>query len=150
MSTVRHGGLAIDIPDGWADQSTLLFVAPRLEPNPRALHTELRPTETVSVRFVLGENLDAKELLAAQIDAMKVTDPDFAVVASGAFSSGLGAGWQQTQRITVGGVALKQLATATVIGPVAVLATATSSEARFPLVESALLATLSSMKAVRS
>jgi hypothetical protein len=149
MTDVRHGGFSIDVPAGWADQSTLLFVAPREAGDARVLQPQLRPTETVSVRFVLGPEGDAAALLAAQIDAMKVTDPEFAVLSSGPFASGLGAGWQQQQRVTVGGVALVQIATATVLGPVAVLATATAAEARLPHVQAALLGVLSSMKAVR-
>lgn len=159
MSTVRHGGFAIDVPDGWSDQSTLLFVAPRLASDPRSLHGEVKPTETISVRFVLGAGageagagaleLDAAGLLASQVEALKVTDPDFTVLATGPFTSGLGEGWQQTQRITVGGVALLQLATATVIGPIAILATATAAEAKFANVEAQLTSVLSSMKAVR-
>lgn len=147
---VRHGGFSIDVPAGWADQSTLLFVAPREAPvEARALNAQVRPTETIAVRFVFGSDLDAQALLREHVDDLKVTDPAFALLGEGAFTSGLGAGRQQRQRITVGGVALVQIATCTVLGPVAVLATATAAEARLPHVEQALLAALSSMKAVR-
>jgi hypothetical protein len=146
---VRHGGFAIDVPAGWADQSALLFVAPRIDGEARTLAPQTRPTETIAIRFAIGAEGDARTILEAQLPDLRVTDPDLQVTASGPFTSSLGAGWQQTQTIHVGGIALVQIATCTVIGPIAVLATATAAEARFPHVQTALQAALTSMRAVR-
>ncbi|OGQ11135.1 MAG: hypothetical protein A2138_20930 [Deltaproteobacteria bacterium RBG_16_71_12] len=137
--------MIVDVPEGWADQSTLLFVAPpELGPAPSANRT-VRATEAVSVRFALGEP-DARRPLQQESAALAAADPQVALLSEGEFTCGLGAGWQVVQRVTVGGIALRQLSCAVTVGAVTVVATATAADARFDKQRALLERVLASMR----
>ena len=148
---LQHGGLVIEVPDGWADRSSLLFVAPR-EPStlPSAVKVE-EPTESLSVRF---ESVDpettAMSLLEdehARFVATVGIEPE--VVEDAAFVCPLGAGRQRIQKIALGGAPLRQICVAVVVGKVAVLATATAGEARFARVKPQLERALAGLRCAR-
>jgi len=142
----RHGGLAIDIPGDWSDQSQLLFVAPRDEAPMPTAHSVQRPTEAVSIQLIAADDLDARELLERQAERLGDVDAGFEVVDQGEFSCGLGAGWQLTQRLDIGDAPVQQLSVACVSGAVAVVATASAAAARFDQVETQLRAVLESLR----
>lgn len=145
---VRHGNLGLEVPDSWSDQSTLLFVAPLPEaPALPMLRAQDEPTEAVSVAFRRAQGKSAQALLEEQAQALSTMDEGFVVLSSGPFSSGLGPGWKITQRVLMGGAALRQISAAFVLGPVAVIATAAASDARFERVEVALTQVLRSLSA---
>ncbi len=143
---VRHGGLVIDVPEGWSDQSTLLFVAPRDEATAATVAKVAVPTEAVAVRFRMSEDKDAAAVLAEEFTGVRAADPDAEEIESGPFSCPLGAGAYRVARVRVGHAPLVQLTAAVVLGPVCVLATASAAEARFPRVREDLLRTLRSMR----
>lgn len=147
---VRHGGLIIDVPEGWADQSTLLFVAPPEAVSAPTANRSVQATEVVSVRFAFGdEGTDARAALHKEAAAMAAGDAQFSVLTEGTFTCGLGAGWRVIQRVSIGGVALRQISCAVVVGAVTVIATATAADARFDKQQAQLERVLASMRADR-
>jgi hypothetical protein len=145
---VRHGGLILDVPEGWADQSTLLFVAPpdvQAQSAPTA-NKSVQATEVVSVRFMFGQHDEARAALKGETEAMAAADAQFAVISEGPFTCGLGEGWRIVQRVHVGGIALRQISCAVVVGAVTVLASATAGDARFEKMQAQLDQVLTSMR----
>ncbi len=143
----RHGGLRLDLPDGWLDQSTLLFVAPPTRESTMSTHRVVEPSEAVSVNFVLDPG-DPKALLAEQARSLAAADPDFEVLEEAPFACGLGDGWCCVQRMAVRGVPVRQIAVACAVGPVAVVATAAAPESSFGASRARLRAILESMRTV--
>ncbi len=147
---IQHGGLLIDLPHSWSDQSSLLFVAPREEESLPTTAAVQRPTEAVAVGFVLAESRDARAILTEQTAQLAAAEPTLEVVAEGPFSCGLGPGWSQTQKLTVGETAVRQLSVACLIGHLAVVATASAAEARFKRCEEQLSSILKSLRSTNS
>jgi hypothetical protein len=143
---VRHGGISIDIPESWSDQSTLLFTAPfPTETVPTAARLQ-QAAEAVSVSFIRDAGQTAKEVLAAQAQELGQHVPDFAVVSEGPFDCGLGKGWRYTQRFSVDGVSVQQLAVACPAGELVVVATAAAADYRFGHCEAQLRTILGSLR----
>ncbi|MBI1946853.1 MAG: hypothetical protein HYS27_14250 [Deltaproteobacteria bacterium] len=142
---MRHGGLLLDVPEGWADQSTLLFVAPPEVGAAPTANRSVQATEAIAVRFAVGET-DARQVVQAESAALTAADPQATLLSEGAFSCGLGSGWQVVQRLTVGGVVLRQLSCAVTVGAVTVVATATAADARFDKQRAQLERVLASMR----
>jgi hypothetical protein len=146
---LRHGGLVIDLPEGWSDQSTLLFVAPppALVGAVPAANAVAQPTEAVSLRFAVAGGREARALLEEQTAALRRTDPALSLVEEGPFSAPFGRGWRVVQRLSLGGIALRQIAVACLRGEVALLATAVAGDAAFARAEETLLGILGSLRA---
>ena len=143
---LKHGALVIDLPDTWTDQSSLLFVAPREEQQLPTTAAVQRPTEAVAMNFLIADTDDPRAILEQQADRMRELHAGFEVLEDGPFTCGLGKGWRYIQRLTVAEVPVRQIAVACVIGPVAVVATASAAEARFQRCEKQLAAILESMR----
>jgi hypothetical protein len=126
----RHGGLTLELPNDWMDQSTLLFVAPPTSENVMSTHKVAEQSEAISINFVLAPG-DVKALLAEQAEALGANDPGFEILEEGAFSCGLGEGWSYVQRMTIQGIPVRQLTVACPVGPIAVVATAAAPDGRF-------------------
>ena len=136
MVEVRHGGFALDLPEGWSDQSTLLFIGPTGDGFPDA----------VSVKFSLDAPATPRAILDAQAAQLGMVDPDFTVLDDGPFHCGLGDGWRFVQRLTLDGVVMQQITAAVIVGGVTVIATASAGEARFAEQEAKLVEVLESMR----
>ncbi len=143
---VQHGGLIIDVPEGWSDQSTLLFVAPRDSQTAATVAKVAVPTVAVAVRFRGSDGLDAVAVLAEELSGVRAADPDAVELEAGPFSCPLGAGAFRVVRLRVSQAPLVQITAAVVLGPVCVLATASAAEARFSRVRDELLRVLQSMR----
>jgi hypothetical protein len=146
-----HGGLALDLPEGWSDQSTLLFTAPVDDvPMPTAKRTA-RPTESLAVTFGLaqrragGADDDADAVVREEVERLKAADPALELVEVRPFVGGLGKGSLAVVKLTLAEIALRQLTVAVVVGPVVVCATASCVEAVFARREPALLSLLQSI-----
>jgi hypothetical protein len=146
---IVHGGLVIDVPAGWTDASSLLFVAPRVHDLPTKNAVDA-PTETLSIRFAFAREEDsARSLLDGELASLRAVDKNARVLDEGEHASDLGAGWRQTLAVTIGGAPLRQIAVCIIAGPVAVLATATAGEARFALARPTLEAALTKLRRAR-
>lgn len=143
---MRHGGLGIDIPEGWADQSTLLFVAPLRE---QRLPTARQPgasTEAISINFMQAGAKDAAALTADHIAQLSSIDPERSPVGiAEPFETGLGMGALQRVRLTISGVVVRQLVVAVVVAGIAVVAQAACPEWLANEREPALTAILKSL-----
>ena len=127
---LQHGRLTVDVPPGWADQSTLLFVGPA----PDVARTTTRvtqPSEAVAITFAGAGDDDARAMLGQESARLKKVDPELTVVEEGAFACGLGNGWSTVQRYRLGSTMLRQISVCVVHGPVAVLASASAADAAF-------------------
>jgi hypothetical protein len=146
---IVHGGLVIDVPAGWTDASSLLFVAPRMHDMPTKNAVDA-PTETLSIRFAFAREGDsARAILDAELTSLRAIDAKARVLDEGEHACDLGAGWRQTLGVTIGGAPLRQIAVCVVAGPVAVLATATAGEARFALARPTLEGALTNLRRAR-
>ena len=143
---IQHGGPVVDVPEGWADQSTLLFVAPPQSHAAPTVSKVAAPTEAIAIRFRVSNQQDAAALLGEEAAGLRSTDPELALVEEGPFRSGLGVGAFVIHRLQVAQTPLLQMSTATVLGPICILATASAAEARFPRVRAELERALSSMR----
>ncbi|HEY4220582.1 MAG TPA: hypothetical protein VGO62_04550 [Myxococcota bacterium] len=136
---VRHGGLVLDVPSDWLDQSSLLFVAPRAASTLPSAVKVSSPVESLAVRTVVVDaGVSARALLDADNAALASVDASADLVSEGA----LGAGYQRVHRVTLLGHPLRQVSFALVVGELAVLATATCAEARYASVKAELEAML--------
>jgi hypothetical protein len=147
MPPIQHAGLALDVPAGWTDQSTLLFVAPVPAPvdvaQPRAA-----PVEAIAVRFAAAGGRTAEDCLDEQLGSARLTDPKARVLGVSDFHCGLGAGRLGEQTLEIAGERLCQLIACVVVGPVAIVASASCGEANFPRQREHLLQALASLRAV--
>lgn len=147
MAEVRHGGFAIDVPDGWSDQSTLLFVGPLEPTSATSLESTRALPETIAIRFSMVGADDPRQLLIAQADQLADIDPDFEVTDEGSFDCPLGDGFQYTHRLSLDGVTMRQITVACAVGAVVIVATASAADERFDKKKAELIAILSSMRA---
>ncbi len=140
MVSIQHAALAIDIPDEWKDQSTLLFVAPPPAPADYADARPKVPGQAIAVRFVDAAGRSASDYLKEQHAAAVATDPASRLVNESEFRCGLGSGRIMEQELTLAGYRLCQYSACVILGPIAVLATAScgagaSADERAKLVE---------------
>ena len=121
---MRHAGLVFDLPDGWRDESALLFVGPSRAPQLPTTTPVQRPGEALAVRFRSHEGKSTEALLEEDLHAARAFDTAIDVVAVESFSCGLGAGKVQERALQLAGQPVLQLVACVVVGPVAVTATA--------------------------
>lgn len=141
---IRHGGFVLEIPADWSDQSTLVFVGPL--PAKLSTTTQMAPvSEAVAISFVRAARGEPQEILRTQAQQLAHSDPTFELLSSGPFSCGLGEGWRYTQKVTVDGQAVVQLAVACRAGDVMVLATGAVDANSFSRREAQLAEILRSM-----
>jgi hypothetical protein len=147
MPSVQHASLALDVPAGWTDQSTLLFVAPAAELN-GVVPGRAAPGEAIAVRFAAATGRSAGECLQEQLRAVQLSDPKARLASESDFQCGLGAGRLAELELELAGERLSQLVACVVVGPVAVVASASCGSAAFPQQRAQLLSVLSSLRAV--
>jgi hypothetical protein len=132
---MRHGAIVFDVPEGWIDRSTLLFVGPA-----QANGT----SEAVSILF--SAESSPKDALERQADEIRELDPKLEVLKSEPFEAPLGSGWCLLQRYVMNGSPVLQLAVALPVRGGLVIATAVAIEARFAKQEAELRRILSSLR----
>lgn len=144
----RHGGLSIDLPPTWADRSTLVFVAPQVQAAGLPTMADVEtPTEVVRIEFLMNPERDAKGFLSAQVGSIVEGDPSFVQqVDEGAFSCGLGEGWQVTLRASLEGYTTRQILVAIARGDIVVLASAIAADDRFDQRRTELVSILQSLR----
>jgi len=142
----RHGGLTLDLPDDWIDQSTLLFVAPPTREHVMSTHEVAEQSEAVSINFVLDPG-NVRDLLSEQATELRRMDPGFEIVEEGPFSCGLGEAWFYVQRLSIHGIPVRQLAVACPAGQLTVIATAAAPDGNFDAARERLRGILESMSA---
>lgn len=127
---MRHGRLAIDVPNGWTDRSTLLYVGP-----PPALPTTAQrelpgPSITMTTVRVKGEQptAEARAILDDELAGLRAMDVGLEVLRVEDFTTAMGDGVLSTHRLALDGVRLLQLHAVVVVGQIAVRAAASSSE----------------------
>lgn len=140
-----HGGLALDLPEGWSDQSTLLFTAPVDDAALPTTRRTVRSTESVAVTFAFAGDDDADAIVRDEVEKLRAADANLTLVDVGPFSCALGAGRLAVVKLTLADTPLVQLTAAVVVGRIVVRATASCVEAAFPRREPALRAILQSI-----
>lgn len=128
---LQHGRLSIDVPPGWSDQSTLLLVAPPDETSAPTASSVHHATEAVAVHFIIAGDDDARALLGQDIERLQKLDAELVLVEQGPFTCGLGEGWSTVQRYRLGGSVIKQISVCVLVGPVAVMASASTTDGGF-------------------
>lgn len=146
MTALRHGGLVVDVPAGWTDQSTLLLVAPPAPALP-TVRAVSEPVESVTIRFIAAAGRSAADVLRDEVAGLARTQAAATVVEEGAFACGLGPGARLEATVDLDGLVLRQLLAAVVAGDLVVLAVATAAEARLPRVRQQLESVLASLRA---
>jgi len=142
---LHHGALVVDLPNGWSDRSTLLFVAPPETQNlPTTAHVQ-EPTEAIAVHFSHTSAQSAQQVLHEQSEQLRQVDPNYRLVSEGPFSCGLGEGWRYTQELKVGEQYVSQLSVACLLKTLAIVATASAPSARFARNQAQLLTILESL-----
>jgi hypothetical protein len=137
VSTLRHGGIDVDVPDGWSDQSNLVFVAPGESP------------ETISIRFTAVEGKSARELAHAEIAALSRLESHVQLTSEGAFMTGLGEAYRVEIRVLLESVPMTQVVYAVIIEPLAVIATATAMTDSFEATREKVEKTIASLRPAR-
>jgi hypothetical protein len=146
MTALRHGGLVVDVPETWTDQSTLLLVAPASGPTLPTTRAVSEPVETVTIRMLAKDARSLAEVLQDEVAGLQRMQAGARVVDEGAFSCGLGTGARLELVLDLDGLALRQILLAAGQGDVVVLAIATTSEARLERTRAQLEAVLSSLR----
>jgi hypothetical protein len=136
-----HGGLALEMPEDWCDQSTLLFVGKRAPPEAAA--------ESVAIRFLLDAGEDARVILQKEIGAIRGESGGVEIVEERELACGLGVGWSATLRLSLPGGVLRQIAACVVLGRVAIVANASMGDQTASESEPRLRSVLESMTAVK-
>jgi hypothetical protein len=141
---ISHGGLSVDVPAGFTDRSTLLFVGPPRAALPTA-HAVKRPAAAVSVTFSrLSRNEEARAVELAggapvgdldrararvEAEARALQGAvDVKPLHAGPFESGLGVGWRAEVTLVVEGTTLREILYAVARGPLVVCAAASLPE----------------------
>jgi hypothetical protein len=117
---LRHGAILFDVPEGWSDRSTLLFVGPA-QPN----------GSSEAVSLVFSAETSPKDALERQADEIREIDPKLEILKSEPFRSPLGSGCSLLQRYVMNGAPVRQMAVALPLRGGVVIATAVTIEARF-------------------
>ncbi len=145
--TLRHGELSISLPNGWTDQSTLLFLGPPTHASLPTLTPTKEPPAVVSVRFLQTHEPDPREVLADECRKMQQLDPTFAVLSQGPFQSGLGEGWHLLQKSALMGSEMRQLVVCFCLERTTILASAAVGASSFDEMETTLRGVLESLDA---
>jgi hypothetical protein len=148
MSTlIRHGELEIQLPEGWTDQSTLLFQGPPETASRPTLSRIADSNPTVSVRFFHRESADPRDVLAEEFRQLQAMDPGCTMQQQGPLSSELGEGWHLVHRSGDAQEPMQQILACFCLPKTVVLACAQSHAHSFPALEPMLRTILRSLAA---
>lgn len=120
---IRHGGLSLDVPGHWRDESTLLFVGIPTAPPVATIHPVNEPPEAVAVTLNRDAGDDPRAYLRQEAAQVASADDGFELLDEGAIEADLGTGWHQVRMMTIAGERVGQIAAAFALGPVMVCAT---------------------------
>lgn len=141
--SVRHGRLTLEIPEGWADESTVTYAAPVQEALTAALAAKRAPTYrsnlSVSVELKPDEMKTALEFLKGVGDALREQGIEIKDLKSGPFELGDHEGAVIERRVNLGGQIVRQWSAAAFIGPNVLIATASTAESEASKHEKLLL-----------
>ena len=144
---IQHGAVAIDVPKGWTDESTLLFVAPST-PLP-TVNDAIRAGGSVLVTFRRAEGKapldEAKAILDGNLAGLRGNDAALVELERGELDTGLGKGATSLHRITLANVPIRQLELVVVVGRTAVCAVASCGEDEWTMRAPELRGTLASL-----
>jgi hypothetical protein len=146
VSALRHGGVVVDVPDSWSDQSTVLLVAPPAGSGLPTTKAVSEPVETVTIRFFAADGRPASQVLRDEVEGLARIQQGADIVKEGDFRCGLGAGALLEAKLDLGGLVLHQLLAAVVRDELVVLAVATASETKMPKVRAQLEGVLASLR----
>ncbi len=142
---MRHGGLALDIPETWSDFSTLLFVAPSRDDKLPTASSVGHGGEAVSVTFLVSDQ-KPQEILAAHSTSIEEASLEVTVLEEGPFESPLGSAWHHLQRLVLAGQPVLQIVVVISARGLAIVATAAAPEVIFPHCRQKLMGILRSMR----
>lgn len=143
---IRHGGLSLDIPGHWSDQSTLLFVGQPTGPTLPSVNAVEDPPEAVAVTLVQDAGDGPRQVLQEESELLEARDPDFVLVDEGPFEAELGQGWHQVRKMTTAGVLVGQIAVAFLLGPTMVCASGSALDTVFEAKKAHLFEVLRSLR----
>ena len=145
---IQHGALALDVPKGWTDESTLLFVAPAAATLP-TVHDSVRAGGSVLVTFRRAEGKapldEAKAILEENLAGLRTQGAALVELERGELATGIGTGASSLHRITLANVPIRQLEVVVVVGRTAVCAVASCGEEEWSARGAELRATLASL-----
>lgn len=142
---LHHGGLVLDVPAGWSDQSTLLVVAPPPPAAPTA-NASAAVAETVSIRFVGLDGRDAATIVRDEVQALQQMAASVTAGDVSDFVCGLGKGARLDARLGLNGLEIAQVAIAVVLAETAVVGVGVCTAARAEQVQPTLVAMLRSLR----
>lgn len=133
MIDIQHGRFAIAVPEGWADTSTMTFVAPVEEGLAAPLSPRRAPQFQSNVNVtleVLPEGIDGPAaFLAALGDSLRSVGAEVIDVAPPApFSVGDREGALVERKVVLEGQPVRQLTAAAFVGQHVIVASAATSE----------------------
>jgi hypothetical protein len=143
---IRHGGLSLDVPGHWRDESTLLFVGVPQTPPMVTVNAVEEPPEAVAVTLSRDAGDDPRAFLREEAARVQEGDEGFALLEEGPLEAELGTGWHQVRVMTVAGERVGQIVAAFALGPLMVCATASAREVVFDRRREGLLAVLRSLR----
>lgn len=143
---IRHGGLSLDVPGHWQDESTLLFVGVPETPPMVTVNAVEEPPEAVAVTLSRDAGDDPRAYLREEAARVAEGDAGFALLEEGALEAELGTGWHQVRMMTVAGERVGQIAAAFALGPLMLLATGSTREVVFDRRREGLLKVIRSLR----
>lgn len=148
---IQHGALAIDVPKGWTDESTLLFVAPASPPLP-TVKDVVRASGSVLITFRRVEGRapleEARQIVDANLAGLRgqaLGDAGLIELERGELDTGIGRGATSLHRLTLAGIPIRQLELVVVVGRTAVCAVASCGEDEWAARGAELRSTLASL-----
>lgn len=144
---MQHGRLSVDLPAGWADRSTLVFVGPQ-PTQPTVIATRVAPPSIsiTMVRAPAGAPRDAaRAVLDDELAGLRAMGLGLEVLSIQDFDAALGPGAASLHKVTLDGMTLRQIHAVVIDEGIAVRAVAACGELDFPAMEQALRAALASL-----
>jgi hypothetical protein len=142
---LRHGGLVVDVPASWSDQSTVLLVAPPAPALPTA-HPVAGVSETVTLRFVTTQGRDAARILRDELEALLGLQAQVELGEVQPFACGLGKGARLDATVALDGLTVSQILACVVVGDSAVLGVGTCAATRKDTATASLAQILGSLR----
>jgi hypothetical protein len=135
MAEQKYGRLTLDVPDGWQDESTLLFVTPpaagMAAPLSGRAAESFRANVSVSVQpLVEGDPTEPRAYLEAATALLRAHGAAFEDAGASSITIGGRAGWAMERVLEHGGRLVRQLTAVAIADGRAVIATASCEASR--------------------
>lgn len=148
--SVQHGNITLDVPRGWVDSSSIVYVAPPATGLGASLTgrpaPSYRSTITVSVEQRPGELVTPHAFLGSLGDALRTAGVEVSDLSIEPFVMGDREGSLATRRVRLDGQLVRQWTAVVYIGPNVVVATASTTESEAAEHAPELLRLLSSVR----